>query len=225
MSMQNTLSMQTFRVLSALLSYPEQELLDALPECRAVLDCEALVPPAERAALHGFIDALGTTELLDAQERYVALFDRNRSLSLHIYEHVHGESRDRGQAMVRLSELYRLHGLDIFARELPDYLPLFLEFLSVLPERPARSMLADAAHVIAALHGKLRAHDSGYAAVLGAVEALAARRPAEHLIAEVVAGLPEEADSLAALDRQWEDEAVRFTAAGAPEQTAGCGSA
>jgi nitrate reductase delta subunit len=154
------MSVQTFRVLSALLSYPEQELLDALPDCRAVLDDEALVPPAERTALHAFIDTLAGTELLDAQERYVALFDRNRSLSLHIYEHVHGESRDRGQAMVRLGELYRLHGLDIFARELPDFLPLFLEFLSVLPERAARSMLADAAHVIAALHGKLRARDS-----------------------------------------------------------------
>ena len=219
------MSMQTFHVLSALLSYPEQELLDALPDCRAVLDDEALVPLAERTALHAFIDALAGTELLDAQEGYVALFDRNRSLSLHIYEHVHGESRDRGQAMVRLGELYRLHGLDIFARELPDYLPLFLEFLSVLPERAARSMLADAAHVIAALHGKLRARDSAYAAVMAAVEALAARRPAEHLIADAAAALPVEADSLAALDRQWEDEAVRFTAAGAPEQTAACGSA
>ena len=217
--------MQTFRVLSALLRYPEQEFFDALPECREVLDGEGLVPPAERVALHAFIDRLAETELLDAQERYVALFDRNRSLSLHIYEHVHGESRDRGQAMVRLSELYRLHGLDIFARELPDYLPLFLEFLSVLPERPARSMLADAAHVIAALHGKLRARDSAYAAVMGAVEALAARRPAGHLVDEATAALPAEADSLAALDRQWEDEAVRFTAAGAPEQTAACGSA
>jgi len=217
--------MQTFRVLSALLSYPEQELLDALPDCRAVLDDEALVPLAERTALHAFIDTLAGTELLDAQEGYVALFDRNRSLSLHIYEHVHGESRDRGQAMVRLGELYRLHGLDIFARELPDYLPLFLEFLSVLPKRAARSMLADAGHVIAALHGKLRAGDSAYAAVMAAVEALAARRPAEHLIADAAAALPVEADSLAALDRQWEDEAVRFTAAGAPEQTAACGSA
>ncbi len=217
--------MRTFRVLSALLSYPEQEFLDALPDCREVLDRETPLPPAERNALEQFIDTLAGTELLDAQENYVALFDRNRSLSLHIYEHVHGESRDRGQAMVRLSELYRLHGLDIFARELPDYLPLFLEFLSVLPKRAARSMLADAAHVVAALHGKLRARGSAYAAVMAAVEALAARHPAEHLVAEAASALPMEADSLAALDRQWEDEAVRFTAAGAPEQTVACGSA
>ena len=217
--------MQTFRVLSALLGYPEQDLLDALTDCRAVLDSEALLPPAERAALDAFIDALAASDLLDAQECYVALFDRNRSLSLHIYEHVHGESRDRGQAMVRLSELYHLHGLEIFAHELPDYLPLFLEFLSLLPERAARSMLADAAHVVAALHGKLRARGSAYAAIMAALEALAARRPAEHMIAEAAAALPAEADTLAALDQQWEDEAVRFTAAGAPEPTPACASA
>jgi nitrate reductase delta subunit len=216
--------MQTFRILSALLSYPGQDLLDALPEFAAVLDGEKLLPVSERRALSGFIADLGVSELLDAQERYVALFDRNRSLSLHIYEHVHGESRDRGQAMVRLAELYRLHGLEISARELPDYLPLFLEFLSLLPERAARSLLAEAVHVIAALHGKLRQRGSPYAAVMGAIETLAARRPAPHAVAEAAAALPPEADSLAALDRQWEDEAVRFVAGGAPEQSAACGS-
>ena len=217
--------MQTFRVLSVLLRYPEQDLLDAADELIGVLDGEALLPAAERRAVGAFISELALTDLLDAQERYVALFDRNRSLSLHIYEHVHGESRDRGQAMVRLDQLYRLHGFEIAAHELPDFLPLFLEFLSLLPERAARSTLADAAHVIAALHGKLRARDSAYAPVMAAVEALAARRPPEHIVAEAAAALPAEADSLAALDRQWEDEAVRFTAGGEPGAATACGSA
>jgi len=216
--------MQTFRILSALLRYPEQGLLDALPEFAAELDSEKLLSAAARCPLEKFIAGLAATDLLDAQERYVALFDRNRSLSLHIYEHVHGESRDRGQAMVRLAELYRLHGLEISTRELPDYLPLFLEFLSVLPERAARSLLADAVHVIAALGGKLRERESPYAAVLAAIETLAARRPAPHAVAEAAAALPADADDLAALDRQWEDEAVRFVAGGAPEQSAACGS-
>jgi nitrate reductase molybdenum cofactor assembly chaperone NarJ/NarW len=219
------MSMQSLRALSALLCYPTAETMAALDELTEALCADRLLPPDRLAAINAFIAELRALPLLDAEERYVALFDRNRSLSLHLYEHVHGESRDRGQAMVRLSELYRLHGLDIFARELPDYLPLFLEFLSVLPERAARSMLADAVHVVAALHGKLRARGSAYAAVMAAVEALAARRPAEHMVAEAATALPAEADSLAALDRQWEDEAVRFTAAGAPEQTAACGSA
>ncbi|MBN8892505.1 MAG: nitrate reductase molybdenum cofactor assembly chaperone [Acetobacteraceae bacterium SCN 69-10] len=220
--------MQTFRILSALLSYPEPDLLAALPALRAAMDEEALLPHPAAVELGGFIDELARLDMLDAQERYVALFDRNRSLSLHIYEHVHGESRERGQAMVRLAELYRLHGLHISARELPDYLPLFLEFLSILPERAARSLLADAVHVMAALREKLARRGSPYAAVLRAVETLAARPAAAHMVAETVAALGADADTLAALDRQWEDEAVRFVAAGGPDgaaDAAACGGA
>ena len=213
--------MQTFRILSALLSYPEQELLNALPEFADVLDSEKMLPAPARRALGKFIADLGASDLLDAQERYVALFDRNRSLSLHIYEHVHGESRDRGQAMVRLATLYRLHGLEIGANELPDYLPLYLEFLSLLPERTARSLLSEAAHVVAALAEKLEARRSPYAAVLRAVEALAARPPDSDAIDDVRGRLNPDADNLATLDRQWEEEAVRFTAAGATQDCGG----
>jgi nitrate reductase molybdenum cofactor assembly chaperone NarJ/NarW len=200
--------MSTFRLLSALLCYPEQELMDALP---SLLEMETT------PELQGFMRELAAMDLLDAQERYVALFDRNRSLSLHLYEHVHGESRDRGQAMVRLATLYELHGLAIEAHELPDYLPLYLEFLSVLPDRVARSLLAEAAHVIAALADKLETRGSSYAAVMRAVLALAARAPDADAVAEMRGQLAPEQDSLQVLDRQWEEEAVRFTAAGSPE--------
>ena len=206
--------MQTFRVLSALLCYPEPELLDALDELSEVLDAERLLPPAARGALDGFIAQLADTDPLDAQERYVALFDRNRSLSLHLYEHVHGESRERGEAMVRLATLYKLHGLHIAANELPDYLPLYLEFLSLQPDQAARSLLAEAVHVIAALADKLQARNSPYAALLRAIEALAARPADADAVQDVRGKLDPAADDLATLDRQWEDEVVRFTAAG-----------
>ncbi|HEY0420087.1 MAG TPA: nitrate reductase molybdenum cofactor assembly chaperone [Acetobacteraceae bacterium] len=214
--------MQSFRILSALLSYPEGELLEALSSFAPVLAEEGLVPAG---ALDRFIAELASLPELDAQERYVGLFDRNRSLSLHIYEHVHGESRDRGQAMVRLAELYRLHGLEVSAAELPDYLPLFLEFLSQIPPRAARSLLADAAHVLVALRGKLETRGSLYADVIRAAEQLAARAPQPHAVAEVLAALDEGADTLAALDRQWEEEAVRFAASGgtAAADVAACG--
>lgn len=198
----------TFRLLSALLCYPEQELIDALP---------SLIEMETAPELQGFMCELMAMDLLDAQERYVALFDRNRSLSLHLYEHVHGESRDRGQAMVRLATLYELYGLAIEAHELPDYLPLYLEFLSLQPEGVARSLLAEAAHVIAALAEKLEARGSSYAAVMRAVLALAARAPDADAVAATRGQLATEQDSLTALDRQWEEEAVRFTAAGSPE--------
>ena len=209
--------MRTFKVLSALLSYPTAALFEALDDVPLVLDEEALLPRGGRHAVAHLVDRLQQGVLLDAQEAYVGLFDRNRSLSLHLFEHVHGESRERGQAMVRLAALYRLHGFEIAAHELPDFLPLYLEFLSQLPEAAARSLLAEAAPVIVALDEKLRARGSDYAAVTGAVAALAARRADPAKVAEAAARLAPAADSLAALDAAWEDEAVRFTAAAAPE--------
>jgi nitrate reductase delta subunit len=116
--------------------------------------------------------------------------------------------------MVRLAALYKLHGLNIAANELPDYLPLYLEFLSLLPHETARSLLAEAVHVIAALADKLEARGSEYAAVLRAIEALAARPASAASVEDVRGRLDPAADDLVALDRQWEDEVVRFAAGG-----------
>jgi nitrate reductase delta subunit len=218
--------MKTFKVLSLLLSYPEAELIAHGAELAQVVEQEALLPADQRRAVARFIGELTQLDLLDAQERYVGLFDRNRSLSLHLYEHIHGESRDRGQAMVQLAELYRLHGLAIGAAELPDYLPLFLEFLSLLPPAAARSLLGEAVHVVTALRENLAGRASTYATVMGAVESLAAKHAERARIEEVLAVLPREADSLETLDRQWEEEAVRFAGAEAPGShpaAAGCG--
>ncbi|MBC7135158.1 MAG: nitrate reductase molybdenum cofactor assembly chaperone, partial [Oceanibaculum nanhaiense] len=125
--------MKSFKALSALLNYPSAELVAAMPEIRAVLTGEGLVPRSSLKALEPLLSSFETAELYDLQERYVLLFDRSRSLSLHLFEHVHGESRDRGQALVDLSQLYDKNGFFIVANELPDFLPLFLEFLSTLP--------------------------------------------------------------------------------------------
>ena len=154
------------------------------------------------------------------------MFDRSRSLALHLFEHVHGESRDRGQAMVDLRAMYDRAGLSIAANELPDYLPLFLEFLSVMPARAAASLLGEAVHVVAALQQRLAERGSAYAGVMAALASLAASPAKRGAIDEVLAVLKPEADSVEALDRQWEEEAVRFTAAGAPDGAgapAGCG--
>jgi nitrate reductase delta subunit len=213
--------MQSLRALSMLLCYPTAETMAMLDELEEVLRTEARLPADRQEAVGRFIAELRALPLLDAEERYVALFDRNRSLSLHLYEHVHGESRDRGQAMVRLATLYSLHGLEICARELPDYLPLYLEFLSLLPERAARSMLAEAAHVIAALATKLETRRSRYAALFRALEALAARPPRSEAVNEVLASLDPAADGPEALDAEWEEEAVRFNAGTATNDGAG----
>ncbi len=141
--------MKTLKVLSALLCYPQADMQAALGEMAEALNREKLVPERERRALRALMERLERADLMELQERYVATFDRGRALSLHLFEHIHGESRDRGQAMVNLLEVYRRHGFELDARELPDYLPLFLEYLAQRPAEEALDMLADAMHVMA----------------------------------------------------------------------------
>ena len=128
-----------FSILSVLLGYPERDWLDALPELHATLPAEAR---ARLAPLFDFLDR--GEDLIDLQEQYVATFDRRAAHSLHLFEHVHGESRDRGQAMVDLRNEYLKHGLEPATTELPDYVPLFLEFLGQIPAEAAENLLGDA---------------------------------------------------------------------------------
>jgi nitrate reductase molybdenum cofactor assembly chaperone NarJ/NarW len=139
---------KTFKALSALLSYPTVELQQAVGELRAVIETEALVPAAVRRQLDTLMTDIADGEIYDLQERYGLLFDRTRSLSLHLFEHVHGESRDRGQAMVDLQQLYASKGLHLAATELPDYLPVFLEFLSRQTRSEAHELLTETAHIL-----------------------------------------------------------------------------
>lgn len=162
-----------FRALAALLSYPEPDLLDARPAIDEAL-AGRLESPDELSALRRFIDAHSLVEL---QENYVATFDRNPAHSLHLFEHVHGESRDRGQAMVDLMSEYGRHGLVPDENELPDYVPLFLEFLGELPADEARTMLGEAIHVLAAIGARLARNESPYAAVFTALVALSGVEP------------------------------------------------
>jgi len=150
------------------------------------------------------------------QERYVELFDRTRSLSLHLFEHVHGESRDRGQAMIDLKNLYEKHGLSFSTSELPDYLPAFLEFLSTRPSAEARQLLGQPAHILAALAERLEKRDAPYAAVFRALEALAVPAADSEQMDVVPEGADADPNDFAALDAQWEEEAVTFGPAAAP---------
>ena len=112
--------MLVFKAFSALLSYPSAAMRQALPEIAEVIDTSPLVAARERRGLHELIGEIGRGDLLVAEERYVDLFDRGRGLSLHLFEHVHGESRDRGTAMVELKQIYQQAGFELAARELPD---------------------------------------------------------------------------------------------------------
>lgn len=161
-----TASLFTLRIFSALLSYPEQALLDALNELQSEV-------PAEQAmSLSGLFGYLRSHELVRLQENYVDTFDRNPSHSLHLFEHIHGESRDRGQAMVDLLEEYRRDGFEPATTELPDYVPLFLEFLSAVDPERALLLLDDAIHVLAAIGGNLLKNSSPYACIFDALQGM-----------------------------------------------------
>lgn len=164
--------MQSFKVFSVLLSYPQEEWLAALPELEGALAAESAINGNACVELVPLLQALREGPLIHLQEEYVATFDRNPSHSLHLYEHIHGESRERGPALVSLLEEYRQRGLEISDAELPDYLPLFLEFLSLLPQQEAISLLGDAVHVIAAIGGRLAKNGSPYALVMRQLESL-----------------------------------------------------
>lgn len=201
---------RTFKVLSALLTYPTEELKAAADELRSVLRDEGLVKGNALQRVEALIQEIKERDLYDLQERYTLLFDRTRSLSLHLFEHVHGESRDRGQAMVDLAQHYEQHGFQISARELPDYLPLFLEFLSVVPVAEAKNLLADPIDIIAALDERLRKRRSSYRAVFQALRAITRGKIDATRLAELVAEPDVQPDDFAALDKEWEEEAVRF---------------
>jgi nitrate reductase delta subunit len=168
--------MKTFKVLGALLSYPTAELIAALPDLHAVLVEEGLVDRAGRTALRSLMSGMAGQDVIDVEEAYVATFDRGRATSLHLFEHVHGESRDRGQAMVDLQQIYARAGLQLAAHELPDYLPALLEFLSFRPLPEAKEMLRDCAHVLRAIGEALATRGSAHAAVLASLLAIAGER-------------------------------------------------
>jgi nitrate reductase molybdenum cofactor assembly chaperone NarJ/NarW len=200
----------TLRTLAALLGYPSAELQAAVPEMRAALASEAVLPRAARRRLDPLLDRLETGDLLELQSDYSELFDRSRSLSLHLFEHVHGDSRERGQAMIDLGDQYVERGFLLDTPELPDFIPVFLEFASCLPRDEARAMLGAPAHVFAALEERLTRRDTPYAAVIGAIVAAAGARPDRGAIDELEAKAPE--DDPARIDEEWEEKAVTFTA-------------
>lgn len=209
---------RTLKALSLVLSYPTRELQAAMPEIGGVLASDNRLTAAARRALRPLVDALAGRDIYDLEEQFVMLFDRSRTLSLNLFEHVHGESRDRGGAMVSLIETYRDGGFDPMTSELPDHLPVLLEFLATRSAMEAKETLADAAHIFAALAKRLERRESAYAAVFEALQQLSGA----HANKEAVAGLLEQPEvdpnDLEALDEVWEESEVLF----GPDPNAGC---
>ncbi|WP_439137158.1 nitrate reductase molybdenum cofactor assembly chaperone [Planktotalea sp.] len=209
---------RTLKAFSLLLSYPTRELQHAMPEISAVLASDTRLTAAARRALRPLVEELSGRDIYDLEEQFVLLFDRSRTLSLNLFEHVHGESRDRGGAMVSLVETYRAGGFDPVTSELPDHLPVLLEFLATRSLSEAQDTLADAAHIFEALAARLLRRDSPYGAVFAALLQLAAVKADSEAVAQMLAQPDVDPNDLDALDEIWEESEVLF----GPDPNAGC---
>jgi len=187
----------TLRVLAALLSYPDAAMRRHLAEMGEILRREQALPADRLDELDMLLVRLLRADPLDAEAEYVQLFDRGRGTSLHLFEHVHGDSRDRGPAMIDLGKTYEAAGLLLAPGELPDYLPAVLEFTSTQPAREAKAFLAEMAHILSAIFCALQKRESAYASVLGALLELAGEK------AQAVTPEAEEA-----LDESWAEPPV-----------------
>lgn len=184
----------TLRVLARLLQYPDDEVRNHLHQMRTALHGARMVGRQRLAELDRLVDHLLSQSAVDAEADYVQLFDCGRATSLHLFEHVHGDSRDRGPAMIDLAQTYEAAGLYLAEGELPDYLPVVLQYASTQPSASARAFLAEMAHIFNAIFNALAQRESRYASVLGALIEIAGEA------ARAVTIAPEPA-----LDESWEE--------------------
>jgi nitrate reductase delta subunit len=208
------------RAIAALLAYPEDDVQRNTGEIGALLVIRPELGSEERLALEDFLDWFGGAPLLDIQAVYVETFDRSKKVSLYLFEHVYGESRDRGPAMVELRESYREQGLEIDSRELPDFLPMFLEFCSELPEEQARSWLEEIGEIVQQVHVRLHDRESRHAVPMRVLLRIIGLDPMPGAMLETTAG-EERDDTPAALDRAWMEAPVIF---GPGQEHTNCGA-
>ncbi len=207
----------TLKIFSLLLSYPNTVLRQGMPELAYALRKEGLLGGACLDRVVSFTEKFAASDIYKLQEQYVHLFDRTRSLSLNMFEHVHGESRERGQAMVDLSALYEQSGYSVSTSELPDYVPVFLEFGSTQPLKQARLLLGEVVHITIALRRRLEARHSDYACIFAAMVELS-DHPKSRMNGVAMTSDKDDLDDpddLDALDRNWEEDPVVFGPEGA----------
>ena len=215
--------MDILKVISHLMAYPTAELMKHSSDLVDLIENATEIPADISQPMIALAKDLASRELMDVQEDYGDLFDRGRALSLLLFEHVHGESRARGQAMVDLMAVYQEQGFEISVRELPDYIPLYLEFLAQRPDEDAKEGLADIGHILGMLSARLQERQSPYHILFDALFPISGE---EVDIAELrkTATAEERDDTMEAFDKVWEEEAVTFTGGAAlgDNSTGGC---
>lgn len=173
---QRTAFALTLRALAYLLSYPDAEWRRHLDDLRELLRASSFIGAQHVAGIESLLVTIGAGDELEAQAAYVELFDRGRGTALHLFEHVHGDSRERGPAMLDLIATYEQAGLALRSDELPDHLTVLLEYASTQPREAAVALLGEVAHIVQRIYSAVDRRGSGYAAVLGALLDIAGER-------------------------------------------------
>ena len=161
--------MRLYQVLSYLLDYPQEEWMTHLPTLRQWLASEEL-DDSEREALTAFFDHLANTDLIELQRVYVDTFDLKAQHSLYLTHHLLGDDKNRGPALIDLGEYYRAWGMESIEGELPDYLPLMLEFTANLEEDEANMFLSQFGKVLGVLADNLEQSESAWAPLVRIAE-------------------------------------------------------
>ncbi len=206
--------MQTIKALGVLLLYPEDAIIEALYELRQVIEKEPLLSPEQTAAVVHCIEAMRSQGLLDLQEQYVQLFDNSPKHALYLFQHLYGDSPDRGPAMADLIEMYRDHGYQPMANDLPDYLPLYCEFAAQFEEQEARALLGRALPVLELIALRLEQQGSAYSGVFSALGSLAIADEETEAVAQLLKVQARNSKTEQTLDEAWQERPVSFTAAG-----------
>ncbi len=200
--------MRLLKLVGVLMDYPQDELWQHREEMLSAAHDPEL-SNRRQAELRDFVGKLLDADPLAAQDTWLTTFERGRSMSLLLFEHIHGESRDRGQAMVDLIDAYRNNGFELAAKELPDYLPLLLEYLSHRPTDEARDWLGHVKHIVGMLAARAAERRSPYTILFTILVELAAGKLDLSVLRRRASEEPRD-DTAEVMDRLWEEEAVRF---------------
>ena len=197
--------LKTYKILSILLSYPNEEVHDFLQEVVGTLEEENLLSNEYIAVLKNFTDTFIQTDLMSWQEQYVQLFDYNHAVSLHLFEHVHGDSKDRGPAMVDLMSFYGESGYDVTKGTLPDFIPAFLEYLSMQTPERASELLCEPLDIFGLILHKLKKRESNYQSIFEAIISLSGQDPNDVMIRKLL-----EKEPNLSMDEAYEEVPVSF---------------
>ncbi|HFL8824138.1 MAG TPA: nitrate reductase molybdenum cofactor assembly chaperone [Candidatus Azoamicus sp. OHIO1] len=203
------IKVKTYKIFSTLLSYPSNEFKECISSIIPILKEENLLSEDCIDKLAVFIDYINCSNLLDLQENYVSIFDRQKRFSLYLFEHIHGDARERGMAMVDLKNLYKASDFDIDSNiELPDYIPVFLEYLSLMPKEKSSILLGEIINIIAVIGRRLQLFNSLYYIIFDLLEYLSNFKSDKKIIDGVILDRLNDKIDCSKVDEEWEEPKV-----------------